>query len=150
MGNQPHGTEYRALIEALDRLFAEVPPPETAEEVDEFLLDAGFDLDALAAHARVLAEELLEADWNARLQQARHEIDARRLAEQSSGKGTERDPKLNLDIAIGNLLRQLGLTALPQYRNHIALAEKDKELLLDDLERLATEQAEGTGDRGEG
>lgn len=48
------------LIDAITALFDQIPPPETEEEINASLREAGFDPDEIAEGFRSLAKSILE------------------------------------------------------------------------------------------
>lgn len=54
--------QERKLLEDINTLFDQIPPPETEEEVNQSLLDAGYDPDEVAEHFRNLAKRILGED----------------------------------------------------------------------------------------
>ena len=129
------------LEEALDKLFDEIPPPETPEEVDETLREAGYDPEAIAAQMKAFAEQALAnspLNWRNRAPQ---EIEAgrSRLAEFLSNTPKNRD---DLVQAIRQQLSQLGGQAAYAHRNLELETASDEDLAgwLADLQYLASQQ----------
>jgi DNA-directed RNA polymerase subunit F len=129
------------LVRAVADLFDEVEP-ETQEEIDAVLREAGHDPDEVAARMKVVAERALASspfNWRNRAQRELADERARyeRLASVL--------PRSRADIlsAIQALLAQLGgrtQQAYAHFRNFESATDEDLARLLSELEYLASQQ----------
>ena len=131
------------LVRAFADLFDEVEP-ETSEEIDTVLREAGYDPDEVAVQIRSAAEQALASsplNWRIRAQEELENERARfeRIAM------TSLDDREDIISAIQRLLAQLGNRARPactHFRNFESATYEDLASLLSELEYLASQQGE--------
>ena len=145
MDKRKEPEDYEDLVNALADLFDEVDP-ETPEEVDTILVEAGYDPNEIAAHMNATARQaMLESplSWRNRAlkgiqgEQARLEGLDNPLA-----KG-----RIEIVAAIHDLIRRMGVEQYKlvgaRFRNLEKSTEEDLASLLRDLEYLVDQQQNG-------
>ena len=126
------------LVRAFASLFDELEP-ETPEEIDTVLREAGFDPDELGARMKAAAERALNdspLNWRSR---AQRELEDERARIASTTPDLLRSRKDIID-AIKQLVGQLGNQVAYAHRNLESASDEDLASLLADLEYLASQQ----------
>lgn len=129
------------LVRAFADLFDEIAP-ETPEDIDAELREAGYDPDEVAARMRAAAERAIAEsplNWRTRAQQELAEARAR-VEDFGSALPSSRE---NIVQAIKRLLAQLGPRteqAYAHFRNFESLSDEDLASLLTEIEYLARQQ----------
>ncbi len=143
MSEQKCPKTERELIEALADLFEEIPP-ETGEEADEVLRDAGLDPELVAKNMREFAEGVLAKsplNWRNRAEHERAEA-KRRLRGFESSMPSDRQGLL---AEVSTLLERVrcqhqGLVAV-EFRQFEESSEEDLRSLLAELRYLESVQS---------
>lgn len=129
------------FVNALTDLFNEIGP-ETPEEVEAILREAGYDPAKLAAEMQAFAEQSLKnspLNWRNRAQQ---ELTAARSHFESTLSRVSRS-RSELIEAIQQLLQQVGgqpQQALAHFRNFESASDDDLASMLEELEYLKSQQ----------
>jgi hypothetical protein len=129
------------LVRVFADLFDEVEP-ETPEEVDDVLREAGHDPDVVAARMRAVAEQALAAsplNWRNRAQE---ELTNERAQFERSKSESPRS-RADTVKAIQQLLTQIGgqaKQAHAYFRNFESATDEDLMTLLSELEYLASQR----------
>lgn len=134
------------LARALDELFDEIPPPETSEEIDATLREAGCDPDEVASRMQALAERALREsplNWRNR----RQEMEQERAQLDTSSSATERS-RFELLSAIRQIFTQYPQLAT-HHRNLDQATDDDLASLLAELEYLVRQQDTESNDEHE-
>lgn len=129
------------VVDAFTRLFNEIEP-ETEEEIDTILREAGLDPDELASRMQVFAEKaLVESPLNWRNQVDQLHEEQSRLARLSSSLPLSRQ---EIIAAIQSLLARIpgdqSARAFAHYRNLEQTTDEDLSSLLDELRYLDAQQ----------
>ena len=141
------------LLERVGELFDEIDP-ETPEELDAALQEAGFDPDAIGARMEALAREALQQsplNWR---NQAHKEMEAERqrlAAAQrvSPGPANREAIKSSIQALVGRLGPAAGQLGTAHHRNLEDASDDDLLSLLADLEYLAGHE-DGSDTKPEG
>ncbi len=125
------------LAQALDKLFDEISLPETPEDIDAFLREAGYDPDEVATNMQLNVEQALAnspLNWRNReqtLQEEKHKSDATPLT------------SLPTKAELLQTLQQL-FTRQPElathFRNFETMSANDLADLVKDIEYLSSQQ----------
>lgn len=128
------------LAEAFDQLFDEIPSPQTQEEIDEYIREAGIDPDEFGARIKKLTiKALAESPINWRIR-SKAEIEEARAQLDSIGAIANKE-RNNLLSIIDKALEQI-LVTNPQlislhHRNRTELSDEDLLSLLQELMFIA-------------
>ena len=131
------------LAEAFDQLFSEIPPPQTEEEINEYIIEAGYDPDEFGEQIKNIASEALKnSPLNWRNQIAQSEIEEARSQLEKINELANKDRKDIFSI-IEKVMAQIK-EANPQlapvhYRNRSELSEEDLVSLLQELLFIANQ-----------
>jgi len=124
------------IASAFDSLFNETPEPETDEEIQVFLADAGYDIQTLGARGRDFVNDLMAGNWRfvspEELNQVSAQIDEVPLRLDWS--------KERLIAAVQKIMSQLtsaGMQPRFGFRNQEQLTESDFATILQELEYQA-------------
>lgn len=137
------------LVRAFANLFNEVEP-ETPEEINATLRDAGYDPDTVAARMKAVAERAImdsPLNWRNRAKQELEEERHRRGVAESSAPQSRKD----IINAIRRLLTQIHgnqVELATHFRNFDQATNDDLVSLLGDLEYLAAQQHKRPGEGG--
>jgi len=130
-------TPEEELTEAFDKLFFEIPSPQTQEEIDEYIREAGIDLDGFGVNIREIASKALsESLLNWRAQATKTEIGmARKKLDDIRRIGNvDRNNLLSIiEKAITNIQAANPQFAPVHYRNHAESPDADLISLLQEL-----------------
>jgi hypothetical protein len=130
------------LVEAFASLFNEVEP-ETPEEIDAVLRDAGHDLHEVAARMKAIAEKAIAdspLNWRER---AKKDLPVA-LVRLKQFSLTATHDRTTIAGAIHELIAQLGAEVQPafaHFRNLDSVSDEDLASLLADLEYLSSQQS---------
>jgi hypothetical protein len=143
--------DYEDLVNALADLFDEVGP-ETPEEVDMILVEAGYDPDEVAEHMNAIARQAMlnsPLSWRKRAQK---ELQEERARLEGLG-GPPVKGRLEIVAAIQELIRRMGgehhELVRAHFRNLEQATDDDLASLLRELEYLADRQQDGPSDSKE-
>lgn len=128
------------LVEAFDQLFDETPPPQTPEEVNDYIREAGIDPDEFGAKTRMFSEKALHEsplNWRNRGQE---EIEQARTAleriEWFAGKSRSELQSI-IDTVMGHIAAINPSLNPVHYRNRHELTDEDLASLLQELMFIA-------------
>ncbi|MCZ7570771.1 MAG: hypothetical protein M5U01_19600 [Ardenticatenaceae bacterium] len=132
----------KELVEAFDALFAEIPPPETPEEIDAILREASFDPDEVGARMQAAAERAWASsplNWrnqNQKLTEAREHLESKSSTDRRSRAKILEDIEQTLaflaSVLTGNAQERLAA----HHRNLEQATDDDLASLLDELQFL--------------
>jgi len=126
------------LVRAFADLFDEIEP-ETPEEIDAVLREAGYDPDEVGTRMKAVAERALAdspLNWRKR---AQRKLEAERARIAGSAK-TSLHNREDIIRAIEQLVTQFGGQMAYAYRNLESETDEDLASLLSELEYLASQQ----------
>ena len=136
------------ILNAFADLFDEIQP-ETSEEIDTILIEAGFEPEQVAANMQALAEKALsESPLNWRKQASRDRQQAEEgLRELESTTPTNRTDILTALRDFAKRRPEQYQLAMVQFRNNVEEAsDKDLQTLLTELIYLESQQSQDQGD----
>ncbi|WKZ45872.1 MAG: hypothetical protein QY302_08765 [Anaerolineales bacterium] len=124
------------IANEFDRLFDEIPEPETDEEIWEFLVESGYDPESLKNQGREFVNNLIATNWrfvsSNEIDEAVTKIDeVPTRKEWSRGQLTNAIQKLSAALAIGGKQPSLA------FRNLEELTDSDLTVILQELEYKA-------------
>ncbi|MBI4762930.1 MAG: hypothetical protein HRF47_09090 [Chloroflexota bacterium] len=124
------------IANEFDRLFNEIPEPETDEEIREFLVESGYDPEALKAQGREFVHNLIATNWrfvsSNEIDEAVTKIDeVPTRKEWSRSQLTKAIQKLSAALTIGGKQPSLA------FRNLEELTDSDLAVILQELEYKA-------------
>lgn len=123
------------LAGAFDQLFDEIPAPQTREEIDDYIREAGINPDEFGARIKEIARSALEAsplNWKNRGQEIKRERDT--LDKFFQVAGQSREDLLSKIDKIMNKIAATNPRLVPiHYRNRTELSEDDLGSLLEEL-----------------
>jgi len=124
------------IANEFDRLFNEIPEPETDEEIREFLVESGYDPEALKAQGREFVYNLIATNWrfvsSNEIDEAVTKIDeVPTRKEWSRSQLTKAIQKLSAALTIGGKQPSLA------FRNLEELTDSDLAVILQELEYKA-------------
>lgn len=124
------------IANEFDRLFNEIPEPETDEEIREFLVESGYDPEALKAQGREFVHNLIATNWrfvsSNEIDEAVTKIDeVPTRKEWSRSQLTKAIQKLSAVLTIGGKQPSLA------FRNLEELTDSDLAVILQELEYKA-------------
>ncbi|MDL1944586.1 hypothetical protein FBQ99_19835 [Chloroflexi bacterium CFX2] len=124
------------IANEFDRLFNEIPEPETDEEIREFLVESGYDPEALKAQGREFVHNLIATNWrfvsSNEIDEAVTKIDeVPTRKEWSRSQLTKAIQKLSAALTIGGKQPSLA------FRNLEELTDSDLVVILQELEYKA-------------
>ncbi len=124
------------ILKDFESLFGDIPEPETPEEIETYLVDAGYDIDALKAEGLRLANELIEGNWRFVLPD---EIEAATLSINNTPirTGWKRDRLISAIQHIIDVLHQQRRQTGFAFRNLEELTDSDLASMLQELEYQA-------------
>jgi hypothetical protein len=128
------------LVEAFDQLFDEIPSPQTREEIDEYIYEAGIDPEEFGAEvANIAADALKESPLNWR-NRGQEEI-ARARANLEKIEKVEGRDRSNLLSIIDKFMEKIRSTnpklAPIHYRSRDELSDEDLVSLVQELTFIA-------------
>lgn len=129
------------LAEAFDQLFNEIPSPQTQEEIDKYISDAGIDPDSFSLKIKKMVADAIEkSSLNWRNEANQTKIEKARTQLESIRDISEFDHSKLVSI-VENAFARIKM-ANPQfssihYRNHSELSDEDLKSLLQELIYIA-------------
>ncbi|KAA3642042.1 MAG: hypothetical protein DWQ07_25955 [Chloroflexi bacterium] len=132
------------LAEAFDQLFSEIPSPQSQEEINDFIREAGINPDEFGVQIKELAVKALQTSpYNWRNKQAQAEIEEAGVQIDKIEKIGNADRLKLLDMIdnIVNKIKDSNPQFVPvHYRNKLELPEEDLASLLQELVFIAKQE----------
>lgn len=124
------------IANEFDRLFDEIPEPETDEEIWEIVVDAGYDFETLRTQGKEFVNKLIATNWrfisSDEIDEAVMKIDEVPIRKEwNRGQLTDAIQKLSAVLALG------GTEPALAFRNLEELTDSDLAVILQELEYKA-------------
>ena len=133
--NRPHKTD-EDIVREFDHLFEEIPEPNTDEEIENYLIDAGYDIEDLKVKGSEFTRNLMANNWRfvtfEEIDEEAAEINKIPLRED-----WERNRLLQAIRKASEILTQRGREPVLAFRNLENLTDRDLASVLQELEYKA-------------
>ncbi|MBN1454314.1 MAG: hypothetical protein JW963_25075 [Anaerolineales bacterium] len=133
--NKPHKAD-EDIVREFDRLFDEIPEPSTDEEIENYLIDSGYNIDDLKVKGLEFIRDLIANNWRFTTSD---EIDkeATEINKIPLREDWERNRLLQAIRKASEILTQSGGEPVLAFRNLENLTERDLASVLQELEYKA-------------
>ena len=126
----------RDIAEEFDRLFDEIPEPDTDEGIEDYLIEAGYDPEILKARGAEFVKNLMANNWRFVPSEEINEA-ATKIDEIPFRKGWNRSQLTAAIQTVSNALALRGKQPSLAFRNLQELTETDLATILQELEYKA-------------